>query len=487
MGTDVNNKKEFGKITSVFSGVAKITGLDSVFINEVLLDSSGKEVALVIGFNNKYIDILLFSENFNMSKKLFRSHKKFAIKISDNILGRVVNGFGGGVDGFGQIKGKKFKVFTQAPAVYKRKSVTRSLISGIKIIDTTLPLGRGQRELIIGDRKTGKSTITENIVINQKNIKNPVQCVYVLMGQKEQKITKLISLFEKNNALLYTTIVAVPANATFAEIYLAPFVGSAIAEYFRDKGQDSLVIYDDLSKHAKAYRDISLLLERIPGREAYPADMFSLHAQLLERPAQLSDEYGGGSMSALPIIETQENDITAYIPTNIISITDGQIYLENDLFQKGFLPAVNIGLSVSRIGSTVQPKLLKQTIGSIRLALAQHKELQKLFKLETTVSKDTLTKIHHGDLILELLKQDKDDKIDWTEQVVLFYVVEKGIFDDLKKEQWSEFEKIFLELMRNRYFKFLEKIEKGIFDKDIRKKIKEIVVDFKEEFITENM
>ncbi len=482
----VLEEKNTGKIISIFSGVIKIKNLRNVFLHEVLLDQNDNEIALVVGFNDNIVEAILFNENFDNKNKIYRSFRKFSIKISENIIGRVVNGFGKEIDGFNTLKGENFSVFSEAPAVNDRKPVTRPLTTGIKIIDTNLPLGRGQRELIIGDRKLGKSSIAIDTVLNQKNTKEPIYCIYVLIAQKSQKIEEVISLFEKNNSFLYTTIVAVDADSTFAEIYLAPFVGSTIGEYFRDRGKDALVIYDDLSKHAKAYRDFSLLLERNPGREAYPGDIFSLHAKLLEKPAQLSDKKGGGSLTALPIIETQEGDITAFIPTNIISITDGQIYLENDLFQKDFLPAVNIGLSVSRLGSSVQPKILKETVGNIRLLLAQHKELQNLIKLETIKNKKTLQKFHRGELILELLKQDLNTNISWPEQVILFYTVENGFFDDLQKEMWYHFQKIFLELIRNRHFKILERIENGFFNMEEKNKIKEIVSEFKEEFLIEN-
>ncbi len=478
-----NNK---GYIISSFSGVVKIENLSGVFLHEVLLDENNNEVALVVGFDERVVEAVLFDDDFDIRNKLHKSDKKFSIKVSDNIIGRVINGFGKIKDGFMELEGDEFSVFSQAPSVYSRKKVTRPLTTGIKIIDTNLPLGRGQRELIIGDKKIGKSLIATDIVLNQKNIKEPVYCIYVLIGQKAQKIRELISIFEKNNSFLYTTVIAVEADSSFAEIYLAPFVGSVIGEYFRDKGKDALVIYDDLSKHAKTYRDFSLLLNRTPGREAYPGDIFSLHAQLLERPAQLSDENGGGSLSALPIIETQEGDITAFIPTNIISITDGQIYLENDLFQKGFLPAVNIGLSVSRLGSAVQPKILRDTIGNIRLILSQYKELQNLLKLETNINKKTLERVHRGELILELLKQDLNTKVTWPEQVILFHTIENGFFDDIEKKHWTNFEKLFLELIKNRYFKLLEDIENGNFNQETEELIKKVVTDFKEEFLILN-
>ncbi len=475
--------KEIGHIVSFFSGVARIQGLPHIFLHEVLLDETGVPMAIVIGFDENFVEALFFDEKFNLEKPIFRSGQSFSIQTSDSYIGRVVDGFGKSRDELGSIQGRATSVFRQAPPIIDRQPVTTPLSTGIKIIDTNLPLGRGQRELIIGDRKLGKSTIAIDTVLNQKNATSPVYCIYVICGQKEQKVSELISLFEKQNAFLYTTIVAAPAGASFAEQYLAPFVGCTIGEYFRDNGKDALVVYDDLSKHAKVYRDISLLFERAPGREAYPGDIFSLHAGLLERAAQLSAEKGGGTLTSLPIIETQESDITSFIPTNLISITDGQIYLERGLFQKRFLPAVNVGLSVSRVGSQAQPNILKQVVGGIRLALAQHKELQKLSQLETVVSMEAQKKIHQGDLMLELLKQEKHTNIAWPEQVVLFYTVEQGFFNDIDKKKWSYFEILLLELVRNRYSEILRKIESGVFDEKVKTKIQAIVKDFRKEFL----
>jgi len=489
MKKKINNKNEgneAGQIVSFFAGVARIDGLPCVFLHEVLLDKKSSPVAIVIGFDEKFVEALFFDEKISLEEPVFRSSQPFSIPISESSVGRVVNGFGQSTDGLGKIKGKTTSVFRQAPSIIDREPVSDPLSTGIKIIDTNLPLGRGQRELIIGDRKLGKSAIATDAVLNQKHSNPSVYCVYVVCGQKEQKVRELVSLFEKRNAFLYTTVVSAPAGASFAEQYLAPFVGCAIGEYFRDKGKDALVIYDDLSKHAKAYRGISLLLERAPGREAYPGDIFSLHAGLLERSAKLSKKKGGGSLTALPIIETQEGDISSFIPTNLISITDGQIYLEQGLFQKGFLPAVNVGLSVSRVGSQAQPAILREVVGSIRLALAQHKELQKLSQLETVVSNEAQKKIHRGDLMLELLKQEKHINIEWSEQAVLFYTVEQGFFDDIEREKWSVFETLFLELLRNRYFDVLKEIKEGTFDEKIKIKIQEIVKDFKQEFVLIN-
>ena len=475
--------KEIGYVVSFFAGVAKIQGLPHIFLHEVLLDETDKAVAVVIGFDEKFVEALFFDEKFNLKKPVFRSFQPFSIPISENFTSRIIDGLGNSMDGLGSIQGKAISVFQQAPPIINREPVSTPLSTGIKIIDTNLPLGRGQRELIIGDRKLGKSTIAIDTVLNQKYAEPPVYCIYVICGQKEQKVRELISIFEKQNALLYTTVVAASADTSFAEQYLAPFVGCAIGEYFRDNGKDALVIYDDLSKHAKVYRDVSLLLERSPGREAYPGDIFSLHAGLLERAAKLSKEKGGGTLTALPIVETQEGDISSFIPTNLISITDGQIYLENGLFQKGFLPAVNVGLSVSRVGSQAQPNILKKVVGGIRLALAQHKELQKLSQLETVVSNEAQKKIYKGDLMLELLKQEKHTNVEWPEQTVLFYAVEQGFFDDIKKEKWGHFEIRLLELARNRYPNVLQKIKSGVFDEKIKVKIQEIVNDFKQEFL----
>jgi len=475
--------KEIGHIASFFSGVARIQGLPNVFLHEVLLDEADMPAAIVIGFDENFVEALFFDEKFNLKRPVFRSFRPFSVPISGNFIGRVVNGLGIPIDGLGSLQGKMTSVFRQTPPIIDREPVSTPLSTGIKIIDTNLPLGRGQRELIIGDRKLGKSTIAIDTILNQKHAEPPVYCIYVICGQKEQKVRELISLFKKQNALLYTTVVVAPAGASFAEQYLAPFVGCVIGEYFRDNGKDALIVYDDLSKHAKVYRDVSLLLERSPGREAYPGDIFSLHAGLLERAAKLSEKKGGGTLTALPIIETQEGDISSFIPTNLISITDGQIYLENGLFQKGFLPAVNVGLSVSRVGSQAQPSILKEVVGGIRLALAQHKELQKLSQLETVVSNEAQKKIHRGNLILELLKQEKHTNIEWPEQTILFYTVEQGFFDDIEKKKWGNFEMLLLELIRNRYSGMLQKIKSGVFDEKIKIKIQEIVKDFKQEFL----
>lgn len=477
-------KEEKGTIISFFNGVAKLKGLSGVSLHEILLDAQKQPAALVIGFDRDFIEALFFQPPLDLKAPIFRSHREFHIRVDDKIIGRIINGQGQPLDSFGPVTGEEKSVFQQAPQIIERQPVTNPLITGIKVIDTTLPIGRGQRELIIGDRNLGKTTVATDAVLNQKKAKPPVYCVYVLCGQKREKLEDLIAIFEEQSAFLYSVIVAAPAGSSFAELYLAPFVGTAIGEYFRDQGKDALVVYDDLTQHAKAYRDMALLLERSPGREAYPGDIFSLHAGLLERSAKLADDQGGGSLTALPIIETQENDITAFIPTNLISITDGQIYFDRGLFQKGFLPAVNIGLSVSRVGSQAQPPSLKAVTGGLRLILAQHRELQKLAKLETTKSQTALKKIHQGQLLLEFLKQDKHTCITWREQVLLLYLLERGFFDDLHPRDWNRFEHLFLQVLRTRHSDILKQIGSQHLEKTIQDKAEAVVKDFKQEFLS---
>jgi F-type H+-transporting ATPase subunit alpha len=483
----INNLKsvdrEIGHIVSFFSGVAKIQGLPHVFLHEVLVTEKGVSAAVVIGFNERFVEAIFFDDNFNTEESLYRSQKIFQVLQSEKYIGRVVDGLGNPIDGLGEITGNESTVFQQAPPIIDRSLVVVPFSTGIKIIDACLPLGRGQRELIIGDRKLGKTSVALDILLNQRDAERPVYCVYVVCGQKEEDVRELIAVFKKQNAFLYSTIVVAAANASFAELYLAPFVGCTIAEYFRDTGKDALIIYDDLSKHAKAYRSISLLLDRAPGREAYPGDIFSLHAGLLERSAQLSKEKGSGSLTSLPIVETQEDDITSFIPTNIISITDGQIYLGRNLFQKGFLPAVNIGLSVSRIGSQAQPKLLAGVAGGIRLALSQHQELQKISQLETNLSAESELKIKRGDILLEILKQGKRVNVPWPQQVILFYSINQGFFDDIESGAVSALSTYLVDMLGSHYGEILTRIRQGVFDEDIKSRVSVIVKESKTKFV----
>ncbi len=481
--TQNNTASEVGRIVSFFSGVAKIQGLPHVFLHEVLITDDGVSAALVIGFDERFVEAVFFDENFDTERSLYRSFESFQVPLSRAYIGRVVDGFGHPLDELGEISGDESPVFREAIPIIDRQPVTVPLTTGIKIIDACLPLGRGQRELIIGDRKLGKSSIAIDTVLNQNGANPPIYCIYVICGQKEADVRELVSTFEKQNAFLYSTIIAATAGSSLAQQYVAPFVGCAIAEYFRDNGMDALIIYDDLSKHAKAYRSISLLLERAPGREAYPGDIFSLHAGLLERAAKLSDAKGGGSLTALPIVETQEDDITSFVPTNLISITDGQIYLERGLFQKGSLPAVNIGLSVSRIGSQAQPKALSGVVGGIRLTLSEHQELERLSQLENNLSQKAQRGIIRGTILTEFLKQGQHVNVRWPEQTVLFYAINEGLLDDLDQTTLMETSSVLVEVLGSRHEDLLERIKSGVFDDTVKADIAAIIQDFKQQFV----
>lgn len=477
-----SKKEEIGYIVSWFSGVGRLEGLPGVSLHEVLVDERGEQAAVVVGFSQRGVEVLFLKEDFDLEKPLFRSFQSLRIPVSSQILGRVIGGLGQALDGLGEIEGEGREVFGAAPGLAERQAVSRPLITGIKVIDTTLPLGRGQRELIIGDRKLGKTSLALDVVLNQKKANPPVYCVYVICGQKRKKLAEVVDVLERYEALSFTVVVAATASSPLAEQFLAPFVGCAIGEYFRDQGKDALVVYDDLSQHAKVYRSICLLLERPPGRESYPGDIFSLHAGLLERAAQLNKKMGGGSLTALPIVETQEDDITSFIPTNLISITDGQIYLQRGLFQKGFLPPVNVGLSVSRVGGRAQPKILRKVTGGIRLSLAQYRELYRLSQLETEISKEARERIMRGGLLLQLLRQEKHRRVDWEEQAVLFYAATQGFLDELIGEENERWEELFCQMLRNQYSFLLVEIRKGRFDQELKLKIRQMVEDFKQEF-----
>ncbi len=481
--TSTSAIREIGRIERFFSGIARLRGLPHVFLFEVLTTEHGEDCAIVIGFNADHVEALFFDETFDAAMPVYRSGRPFSVAVSDAHAGRVLDGLGNSRDALPSVVGEPAAVFRPAPAIIDRDPVIRPLTTGIKMIDAILPIGRGQRELIIGDRRVGKSTIAEDAVLHDRRTDKTVHCVYVLCGHKSRRLQETVSLFEESGAMLRTTVVAATADDSYAAQYLAPFVGCAIAEHFRDTGRDALIVYDDLSKHAKAYRDLSLLLERAPGRETYPADIFSLHAGLLERAAQMSAAKGGGSLTALPIVETQEGDMTAYVPTNIISITDGQIYLERGLRERGFVPAINAGLSVSRLGGQVQPKPLKDVTVGLRLALAQQRELQKLTQLETSVGDDAKKKMHRGNLILELLKQEKHRTVAWPEQVVLFSAVAEGHFDDVRKERWPEFERVLVDVLRNAHADLLDGIASGTFNDGTKRAVRKIVTAFKDEFL----
>jgi F-type H+-transporting ATPase subunit alpha len=415
-----------------------------------------------------------------------------SIEVNPEILGRVVDPLGKPLDGRGPIfinpekYGKPQRCFleNQAPSVLEREPVNTPLHTGVKAIDSMIPIGRGQRELIIGDRQTGKTALALDAIINQLNDKTPRPpiCIYVAIGQKEAKIAKLVETLKKFDSLKYSVIVSASASSPVALLYLAPFAGCAIGEYFRDRGKDALVIYDDLSKHAWAYRQISLLLRRPPGREAYPGDIFYLHSRLLERAAKLNKEKGGGSLTALPIVETQLGDVTAYIPTNIISITDGQIYLENNLFYQGIRPAINVGLSVSRVGSKAQTKAMKKVAGKLRLALAQFRELQAFMQFAAEVDETTRNRIHHGRIITEILKQPDLAPMPFEKQTIILYAAINNYFDKLKVEEVGKTEQLFLEYIERIHKEDILNpiLESGDLTPEVEERLKEAIGRFLE-------
>jgi len=481
--------EEIGTVIEAGDGIIKISGLSNVQSQEVLVVETGKEEikAVALNLEEDAVGALLLGDAtvVKSGQTVKRTKALLSIDVGDQLLGRVVDPLGNPMDGKGPIFSQKDKpqanpLENNAPDVLARQSVKQPLHTGIKAIDAMIPIGRGQRELIIGDRGTGKTAIALDMIINQgREGGKPAICIYVAVGQKESKIAKIVETLKNNNALEYTIVVVAGASSPAAWWYLAPFAGCAIGEYFRDKGQDALIIYDDLSKHAWAYRQISLLLRRPPGREAYPGDVFYLHSRLLERAAKLSKENGGGSLTAIPIIETQLGDGTAYIPTNVISITDGQIYLESDLFYQGTRPAVNVGLSVSRVGGSAQTKAMKKVAGRLRLELAQFRELQTFVQFASDVDEQTKQKIHKGRIMTEVLKQRDLAPFPFEEQVLVLYAALNGYFDTFKAEEIQNIEAKFLEYAKDLHGGLLEslKTEKQITD-EIEEKLKEIIQKF---------
>jgi len=491
--------EEIGKVMEIGDGILKISGLTNVQSQEVLEIETEKEKIKAVALNLEEDSVgalVLGDAGFIKSGQTVKRTKKLlSLPVGEQLLGRVIDPLGNVLDGKGPIfseKDKKEFYFLEndAPNVLARESVNYPLHTGIKAIDSMIPVGRGQRELIIGDRQTGKTAIALDVIINQLHEPtNPSTgsgrgrpvCIYVAVGQKESKVAKIVQTLKEQGALDYTIVVSASASSPAAFWYLAPFAGCAIGEYFRDKGKDALVIYDDLSKHAWAYRQISLLLRRPPGREAYPGDVFYLHSRLLERSAKLSKELGGGSLTALPIIETQLGDVTAYIPTNVISITDGQIYLESDLFYQGTRPAVNVGLSVSRVGGSAQTKAMKKVAGKLRLELAQFRELQTFVQFASDVDEVTKQRINKGRIVTEILKQPDLQPISFEKQVLVLYAALNGHFDKFEPSQMHEIEKKYLEYFENLHKDLIEKIkdDRQITD-DTEKEIKEVITKFVE-------
>jgi len=449
-----------GTVLEVSDGIARISGLSEVMAAE-MIDFGHGIYGVALNLEEDTVGAIILGDGNAVHEGMTvkSTGRILEIPVGDALIGRVVDPLGQAIDGQGEIKSaKSYPIEKIAPGVVTREPVTVPLQTGIKIIDAMIPIGRGQRELIIGDRQTGKTALAIDTIINQKG--QDVICIYVAIGQKESKIARLVGELQKVGAMSYTTVVVAGASDPAAMSYLAPFAGCSIGEYFMDQGKDVLVIYDDLSKHAVAYRQISLLLKRPPGREAYPGDVFYLHSRLLERAARLNEKYGGGSLTALPIIETQAGDISAYIPTNVISITDGQIFLETDLFYQGVRPAVNAGLSVSRVGSAAQRKAMKQVAGKLKLAMAQYRELAAFAQFGSDLDEATKKQIDLGQRLTEVLKQAQYDPLPFAQQVAILFAAQKGLLDSLAVDQVKSFEKSLRQYLIDQHSELLAQIDK---------------------------
>ncbi|MCL5675578.1 MAG: F0F1 ATP synthase subunit alpha [Patescibacteria group bacterium] len=476
-------QSRIGHITDLADGVARISGLHDISFNEMLEFKNGRK-GVAINLEQDSIGAIILGEYLGLSEndEVAGTGRLLSIPVSDMLLGRVINPLGEPIDGKGGVKSKtEYPLEKIAPGVTSREPVTKPLQTGIKAIDSMIPIGRGQRELIIGDRGTGKTALVLDTIINQKH--ENVICIYVAIGQKTSRVAQFVNELEKNKAMGHTIIVAANASDPASFQYIAPYSGCAIAEYFMDQGKDVLVVYDDLSKHAWAWRQISLVLRRPSGREAYPGDIFYLHSRLLERACRVDEKHGGGSITALPIIETQAGDLSAYIPTNVISITDGQIYLEPDLFFSGIRPAINVGLSVSRVGGNAQEKAMKQVAGKMRLDLAQYRDLAAFAQFASDLDPVTRNQIERGARMTELLKQPQFAPMPVQEQVVLLWAGNNGYLDEIPVEKVSEYENKFLEYIRTVQAKILQEINKvKKIDENTEKLLKKAAEDFKKRF-----
>ncbi|MFA6522118.1 MAG: F0F1 ATP synthase subunit alpha [Patescibacteria group bacterium] len=472
-----------GTVISVADGVVRMSGLANAKSQEMLEFPSGA-IGLALNVEEQTIGAVVLGDakTVNEGDTVKSTGRVLSIPVGDKMVGRTVNPLGQPVDGKGEIAFERYEPIEKiAPGVMTRKSVTVALQTGIKAIDSLIPIGRGQRELIIGDRQTGKTAIAIDAIINQKG--QGVKCIYVAIGQKESKIAGIVARLEKTGAMEYTTIVLAGASDPASFSFIAPYAGCAIAEYFMAKGEDVLIVYDDLSKHAWAYREISLLLRRPPGREAYPGDVFYLHSRLLERSARLNEKYGGGSITALPIIETQGGDVSAYIPTNVISITDGQIFLESDLFYKGQRPALNIGLSVSRVGSSAQTKAMKSVSKTLKVDLAQFRELEAFAQFGSDLDESTKKQIERGRRAMEVMKQKQFAPLSMAEMSCIIYALNNGHFDSIETVKVQEFEKQFLAYLGSTGADMMAEImEKKEINDEIKAKLEKHIADFKATF-----
>ncbi len=450
---------EIGYVISVGDGIAKVHGIDKCRANELLEFVNGT-YGMALNLEENCVSVVLLGNDVGISEGSIvkRTGKVVSVPVGEGLIGRVVNALGEAVDGKGPIVSTEYRpIERKAYGIIERKSVSVPLQTGIKAIDAMIPIGRGQRELIIGDRQTGKTVIATDTIINQKG--KGVICIYVAIGQKQSTVANVVDTLYKNGAMDYTIVVSATASESAPLQYIAPYAGCAMGEYFMDKGMDALIVYDDLSKHAVAYRALSLLIRRPPGREAYPGDVFYLHSRLLERAARLSSEYGGGSLTALPIIETQAGDVSAYIPTNVISITDGQIFLETELFHSGIRPAVNPGISVSRVGGNAQIKAMKKVAGTLKLLYSQYRELQGFAQFGSDLDADTMARLEQGKRIVEVLKQDRNSPIAVELQVCIIYAVVNNLLSDIAVEDIHGFEVELFEYLTSTKTELLDEIK----------------------------
>lgn len=475
---------ETGMVLSVGDGIARIYGLNNVVAGE-LIEFPNKIYGIALNLEEDSVGAVIMGEDRHIKEGAIvkRTGRIAEVPVGEALCGRVVNALGQPIDGLGPIQAKEHRrIEVKAPGIVKRQPVKEPLQTGIKAIDAMIPIGRGQRELIIGDRQTGKTAIVIDTILNQKD--TGVICIYVAIGQKRSTVAQVVDKLKKYDALKYTIVVSATASDPSPLQFLAPYSGCAMGEYFRDNKMHAVIFYDDLSKHAVAYRQLSLLLRRPPGREAYPGDVFYLHSRLLERAAKLSDKEGGGSLTAIPIIETQAGDVSAYIPTNVISITDGQIYLESDLFYSGIRPAINVGLSVSRVGGAAQIKAMKQVAGRLRLELAQYREMAAFAQFASDLDKATQMQLHRGVRLTELLKQPQYQPMPVEEQVVVIFAGTNGFVDDYKVESLRKYEKELIAFLKANHPEILKEIkEKKAISDELREKLLNALKRFKEVFV----
>ncbi|MGN0483459.1 MAG: F0F1 ATP synthase subunit alpha [Lachnospiraceae bacterium] len=473
-------EKETGTVIWVGDGIATIYGIDHAMYGEIVVFENGVK-GMVQDIKRDQISCIIFGKDTGISEgdKVVRTKKKAGIPVGDAFLGRIVDALGAPIDGKGEIKADDYRpIENEAPSIVDRQSVTQPLQTGILSIDSMFPIGRGQRELIIGDRQTGKTSIAIDAILNQKG--KDVICIYVAIGQKASTVAKIVNTLNKYDAMEYSIVLAAVASDSASLQYIAPYSATSLAEYFMYKGKDVLIVYDDLSKHAVAYRALSLLLERSPGREAYPGDVFYLHSRLLERSSKLNDSLGGGSITALPIIETQAGDLSAYIPTNVISITDGQIFLESDLFNAGMRPAVNVGLSVSRVGGAAQTKAMKKACGTIRIDLAQFREMEVFTQFSSDLDEGTKEQLQYGNGLMQLLKQPLCNPLSVAEQVVTLTVANKRLLLDIDVKKTKEFQTQMLEFFHNEHQDIIDAIEnEKVLTEELEEQILAAAKDFK--------